>query len=61
LKTGAWTCDSNGIPNLVPEKREAIAEIRRILKPGGRVQIADIVMGTELPESAREDIDLWAG
>jgi ubiquinone/menaquinone biosynthesis C-methylase UbiE len=45
----------------VPEKREAIAEIRRILKPGGRVHIADIVMGTELPESAREDIDLWTG
>ena len=52
---------SNGVLNLVPEKREAIAEIRRILKPGGRVQIADIVMGVELPEDARGDIDLWAG
>ena len=52
---------SNGVLNLVPEKREAIAEIRRVLKPQGRVQIADIVMGTELPESARQDIDLWTG
>jgi SAM-dependent methyltransferase len=52
---------SNGVLNLVPEKRAAIAEIRRILKPGGRVQIADIVLGVELPEEARQDIDLWAG
>ena len=52
---------SNGVLNLVPEKRQAIAEIRRILKPQGRVQIADIVLGIELSESARQDIDLWAG
>ena len=52
---------SNGVLNLVPEKREAIAEIRRVLKPGGRVQIADIVLGVELPEDARRDIDLWTG
>jgi SAM-dependent methyltransferase len=52
---------SNGVLNLVPEKRAAIAEIRRILKPGGRVQIADIILGVELPEDARQDIDLWTG
>lgn len=52
---------SNGVLNLVPKKREAIAEIRRILKPGGRVQIADIILGVELSEDARTDIDLWAG
>ena len=52
---------SNGVLNLVAEKREAIAEIRRVLKPGGRVQIADIVLGVELPEDARQDIDLWTG
>jgi SAM-dependent methyltransferase len=52
---------SNGVLNLVPEKRAAIAEIRRVLKPGGRVQIADIVLGVELPEDARRDIDLWTG
>ena len=52
---------SNGVLNLVPEKRAAVAEIRRILRPGGRVQIADIVLGVELPEDARQDIDLWTG
>ncbi|PYR20711.1 MAG: methyltransferase type 11 [Acidobacteria bacterium] len=52
---------SNGVLNLVPEKRAAIAEIRRVLTPGGRAQIADIVLGVDLPESARKDIDLWTG
>ena len=52
---------SNGVLNLVAEKRAAIAEIRRVLKPGGRVQIADIVLGVELGEDARKDIDLWTG
>jgi len=51
----------NGVLNLVAEKRMAIAEIARILKPGGRLQIADIVLGVELPEDARQDIDLWTG
>lgn len=52
---------SNGVLNLVADKREAIVEIRRVLKPSGRVQIADIVLGVELPEDARKDIDLWTG
>jgi SAM-dependent methyltransferase len=52
---------SNGVLNLVADKRAAIAEIHRILKPGGRAQIADIVLGVELPEDARRDIDLWTG
>jgi len=52
---------SNGVLNLVAEKTAAIAEIRRVLKPGGRLQIADIVMDVELPEDARKDIDLWTG
>lgn len=52
---------SNGVLNLVPEKERAIAEIARILKPQGRVQIGDIVIGTELDEEALADIDLWTG
>jgi SAM-dependent methyltransferase len=52
---------SNGVINLVPEKERAIAEIARVLKPGGRVQIADIIIGEVLPDSALRDIDLWTG
>ena len=52
---------SNGVLNLVPEKERAIAEIARVLKPGGRVQIADIIIGEILPDSALRDIDLWTG
>jgi arsenite methyltransferase len=52
---------SNGVLNLVPEKERAVHEIARVLKPGGRAQIADIVIGEVLPESALRDIDLWTG
>ena len=52
---------SNGVLNLVPLKDRAIAEIARVLKPGGHLQIADIVIGEELPDSALRDIDLWTG
>jgi len=52
---------SNGVLNLVPEKERAIAEMARVLKLGGRLQIADITIGEQLPESAVRDIDLWTG
>jgi SAM-dependent methyltransferase len=52
---------SNGVLNLIPDKHRAIAEIARALKPGGRVQIADIVIGEVLPDEAMRDIDLWTG
>jgi arsenite methyltransferase len=52
---------SNGVLNLVPDKHRAIAEIARVLKPAGRVQIADIVIGEALPDEAMRDIDLWTG
>jgi SAM-dependent methyltransferase len=52
---------SNGVLNLVPQKELAIAEMRRVLKPGGRVQIADIILHQGLSEAASRDIDLWAG
>ena len=52
---------SNGVLNLVPEKKLAIAEMARVLKPGGRVQIADIIIGEVLSDDALRDIDLWTG
>ena len=52
---------SNGVINLVPEKEKAIAEIRRVLRPGGRLQIGDIVLDAELGEDIRRNIDLWTG
>jgi arsenite methyltransferase len=52
---------SNGVLNLVPEKERAFAEIRRVLGPGGRLQLADIVLDAELGEDARRNIDLWTG
>jgi arsenite methyltransferase len=52
---------SNGVINLVPDKLKAFAEIHRVLKPGGRLQLADIVVARELSEEIRSDIDLWTG
>jgi ubiquinone/menaquinone biosynthesis C-methylase UbiE len=50
---------SNGVLNLVPEKERAVAEIARVLKPGGRAQIGDIVIGEVLSEECLRDVDLW--
>jgi ubiquinone/menaquinone biosynthesis C-methylase UbiE len=47
--------------NLVPEKERAVAEMARILKPGGRVQVGDIIIGEVLDDQALADIDLWTG
>ncbi|MCH9646854.1 MAG: methyltransferase domain-containing protein [Deltaproteobacteria bacterium] len=52
---------SNGVLNLAPDKVAAFSEITRVLKPGGRLLLADIVMSGELNETCRSDIDLWAG
>jgi SAM-dependent methyltransferase len=52
---------SNGVLNLTPDKDKAYAESFRILKPGGRFQLADIIVAKELSEKSRSDIDLWTG
>jgi arsenite methyltransferase len=51
---------SNGMLNLVPDKRKAIAEMRRVLRPGGRVQIADIVIRLPVTLDCASDPKLWA-
>jgi arsenite methyltransferase len=50
---------SNGVLNLVADKPQAFAEIFRVLRPGGRLQFADIAVGREVPHEATCDIDLW--
>lgn len=50
---------SNGVINLCPDKPAVFEEILRVLKPGGRLQFADIANGAEVPESAASNIDLW--
>jgi SAM-dependent methyltransferase len=52
---------SNGVINLSPNKDHVFAEIGRVLKPGGRLQIADIAVDVSVPDSAKENIDLWTG
>jgi arsenite methyltransferase len=52
---------SNGVLNLVPEKELAFAEIVRVLKPGGRLHLADIAVDMDLSEDIRRNIDLWTG
>lgn len=50
---------SNGVINLCPDKMAVMAEINRVLKPGGRIQIGDMVVHKAVPDDAKADIDLW--
>jgi arsenite methyltransferase len=52
---------SNGVIDLVVDKDAVFAEIDRVLRPGGRLQIADVVIHKEVSEDARKRIDLWTG
>ena len=50
---------SNGVINLCADKQQVFSEIRRVLRPGGHLQFADIANGKPVPESAVANIDLW--
>jgi SAM-dependent methyltransferase len=52
---------SNGVLNLCPDKPAMLAEAFRVLKPGGRLQIADIVVSRDVPPDAKTDVTLWTG
>jgi len=51
---------SNGVINLAPDKGAVFSEVARLLKPGGRFAIADIVTEQALPEGVTCNADLWA-
>jgi arsenite methyltransferase len=52
---------SNGVINLCPDKLTVYREVARVLKPGGRVQVADVVVQKPVPADAMAEIDLWVG
>lgn len=52
---------SNGVLNLSPRKGRAISEMFRVLRHGGRLSLADIVLDEELPPEVMTDPDAWAG
>jgi len=52
---------SNGVLNLTPDKVKTLSEWARVLKPGGRLHIGDILVAKSIPPEALEDISLWTG
>jgi ubiquinone/menaquinone biosynthesis C-methylase UbiE len=52
---------SNGAVNLCPDKLQVFQEMHRVLRPGGRIQIGDILVQKPVSETAKRNIDLWKG
>jgi arsenite methyltransferase len=52
---------SNGVIDLIPDKAAVFGEIFRVLRPGGRIQIADVTIQRPVSEEGRRNIDLWTG
>ena len=52
---------SNGVIDLIPDKDAVFAELARVLRPGGRLQLADVTIQRPVSEEGRRNIDLWTG
>ena len=52
---------SNGVIDLIPDKDAVFFEIQRVLRPGGRIQIADVTIQNPVSAEGRRNIDLWTG